>query len=65
MKTLLAVLPGAKTSLDGETEVSAITCDSRQVSGGELFVALRGAQQDGESYIAEAISRGAVAVVGE
>jgi UDP-N-acetylmuramoyl-L-alanyl-D-glutamate--2,6-diaminopimelate ligase len=48
-----------------ETEISAITDDSREVAPGSLFVAIRGVELDGAKYIPDAIARGAVAVVGE
>lgn len=52
-----------KSSADMDTEVSGIRYDSRQVSAGDIFVAIVGYETDGNKYISEAISRGAVAVV--
>lgn len=49
---------------DPTVVVQAITSDSRQVRPGTLFVAIRGATVDGHHFIAEAVARGAVAVVG-
>lgn len=46
-------------------EVAGITADSRQVQPGDLFVAVSGTKANGTSYIADALSRGAVAVVAE
>lgn len=46
-----------------DTEITALTCDSRQVTPGALFVALDGSQTDGNFYIAEAIAKGAAAVL--
>lgn len=46
-------------------EVNGIAYDSRAVRPGELFVAVRGTRDDGHRYAPEAVSRGAVAVVGE
>ena len=46
-------------------EITGLTCDSRQVQPGNLFLAYRGLNVDGHDYIAEAVARGAVAVVGE
>ena len=45
--------------------VSAIAYDSRQVTSGAVFVALRGARADGSTFAHDAIARGAIAVVSE
>lgn len=50
---------------DGNTEISAICCDSRKVTPGSLFVAVKGFASDGHGYIASAISKGAAAIVYE
>lgn len=47
----------------GNIDISAITADSRQVVPGSLFVALSGTKADGSVFIADAIARGAAAVV--
>jgi UDP-N-acetylmuramoyl-L-alanyl-D-glutamate--2,6-diaminopimelate ligase len=44
-------------------DVAGITADSRQVVPGDLFAALPGAKVDGRRYIADAVARGAVAVL--
>ena len=44
-------------------EIAGITADSRRVAPGFLFAALPGARADGRTFIAEAVSRGAVAVL--
>jgi len=49
----------------GDTNVTAVTYDSRQAGPGAVFVALRGVNADGASFALEAITRGAVAVVSE
>ena len=49
----------------GDTNVTAVTYDSRQAGPGAVFVALRGANADGASFARDAITRGAVAVVSE
>jgi UDP-N-acetylmuramoyl-L-alanyl-D-glutamate--2,6-diaminopimelate ligase len=46
-------------------DITGITFDSRQVSPGTCFVAVKGNQSDGHAFIADAISLGAVAVVCE
>ncbi len=49
----------------GAVEVSSICCDSRKVSYGSLFVAIKGFASDGHDYIATAIGKGARAIVFE
>lgn len=44
-------------------EISGISADSRKVSPGDLFVALHGTKADGTAYVADAVARGAAAVV--
>jgi UDP-N-acetylmuramoyl-L-alanyl-D-glutamate--2,6-diaminopimelate ligase len=45
--------------------VSSIAYDSRRVSSGAVFVALRGLKADGVSFATQAIARGAAAIVAE
>ena len=42
---------------------AGVTTDSRKLSAGDLFVALKGERFDGHAYVAEAMSRGAVAAM--
>lgn len=44
-------------------DVTGVAFDSRKVSPGEVFVALAGAKADGGRFIADAVARGAVAIV--
>lgn len=46
-----------------DPSVLGIACDSRLVEPGYLFAALRGEQQDGNRFVAEALRRGACAVL--
>ena len=46
-----------------EAEITALTCDSREVVPGALFVALEGVNADGRAFISEAMEQGAAAVV--
>ena len=39
--------------------------DSRNVSQGDVFIAIKGTTQDGHDYINDAVKAGAVAVVAE
>ncbi|MEA2935580.1 MAG: UDP-N-acetylmuramoyl-L-alanyl-D-glutamate--2,6-diaminopimelate ligase [Variibacter sp.] len=48
-----------------DIDVSGITADSRTVSAGEIFVALAGSRTDGARFVADAIARGAAAIVAE
>ena len=45
-----------------ESIITAVTCDSRAVEKGSLFVALAGEKNDGHDYIQAAYEKGAVAV---
>jgi len=45
--------------------VSGVQHDSRQVTGGDLFVAVPGETHDGVSFVDDALERGAVAVMAE
>ncbi|HEX8949212.1 MAG TPA: UDP-N-acetylmuramoyl-L-alanyl-D-glutamate--2,6-diaminopimelate ligase, partial [Dissulfurispiraceae bacterium] len=53
--------------IEGDTgrEVSGISYDSRKIRGGEVFVAIKGEQFDGNNFIADAVQKGAAAVVYE
>jgi UDP-N-acetylmuramoyl-L-alanyl-D-glutamate--2,6-diaminopimelate ligase len=55
------------TLVAGETdlEVTGIVFDSRQVSAGSVFVAVRGTGTDGHAFIGQAIRAGAVVIVAE
>lgn len=48
---------------DENKEFTGVNIDSRQVQEGHLFIAVKGTQTDGHSYINKAIENGAVAVV--
>ncbi|MGL1886250.1 MAG: UDP-N-acetylmuramoyl-L-alanyl-D-glutamate--2,6-diaminopimelate ligase [Reichenbachiella sp.] len=68
MKQLKDILYNVKLSSvagDMAIEVKDVCFDSRKVSKGSLFVAVRGTQVDGHNYIDKAIKLGAVAVVCE
>lgn len=54
-------------SLTGDLsrDITGIQIDSRRITAGQLFVAIRGTQADGHNYIAKAIELGATAVLCE
>lgn len=62
-----ARVPGPNGGLEGasgaDADVLALTADSRLVRPGTLFAALPGLRADGRAYIADAVARGAVAVL--
>jgi UDP-N-acetylmuramyl-tripeptide synthetase len=46
-----------------DLEIRGITCDSKKVSRGFIFVAIKGTHADGHKFIPEALERGAKAVI--
>ncbi len=50
---------------DRDMEISGVQFDSRKVTPGSLFVCIAGFKTDGHLYVAEAISKGAAAVLVE
>ena len=59
---IMSRVPSSWRSAAG-VEIAGITADSRQVAPGFLFAALPGSRADGRAFIAEAVSRGAAAVL--
>lgn len=47
----------------GDPEILGLTADSREVSAGFLFAALAGRRADGHRFIAEAVAKGAAAIL--
>jgi UDP-N-acetylmuramoyl-L-alanyl-D-glutamate--2,6-diaminopimelate ligase len=47
----------------GDPDIRGLTADSRTVRPGFLFAALAGSRQDGRRFVADAVARGAVAVL--
>jgi UDP-N-acetylmuramoyl-L-alanyl-D-glutamate--2,6-diaminopimelate ligase len=50
---------------DDQKEITGITCNSRNVREGFIFVAIKGGTADGHNFIEAALSKGAAAVVCE
>ena len=48
-----------------ETEITGITCDSRQVKSGFAFICINGAKSDGHDYAEKALENGAAVIVAE
>ena len=53
------------TQVVGSTDVdiTGVVCDSRQVKGGELFVAVVGVAVDAHRFIAQVTQKGAAAIL--
>ncbi len=67
MKSLEELVRGLGTRIDGagDTPIAEICTDSRQMTPGALFVALRGGMSDGHRYAIRAIEQGAAALLAE
>ncbi|GBC99670.1 UDP-N-acetylmuramoyl-L-alanyl-D-glutamate--2, 6-diaminopimelate ligase [bacterium HR17] len=64
LRELIAALPEAHLKGD-DADITAIVHDSRKVAEGALFVCLKGLHTDGHNFVADALQRGATAVVAE
>lgn len=62
---LRTLLPGDGGASLAEQTVSGLAFDSRAVEAGHVFVAVPGAESDGHDFAADAVARGAVAVIAE
>lgn len=68
MKTLRDILhhiPTVKLAGDAGVQVKDLQLDSRKVSDGTAFIAIRGAVSDGHDFIGKAVENGAVAIICE
>jgi UDP-N-acetylmuramoyl-L-alanyl-D-glutamate--2,6-diaminopimelate ligase len=65
MKTLLDLLKQVDHKPQGDlgVPIANVAYDSRRVTPGTLFVAIRGTHTDGHAYIQQALASGAVAVI--
>ena len=68
MMSLTGILQGTvviRSSGSTDIPVGKLCFDSRKVEKGDVFIAVKGTQSDGHSYIHEVMSKGAAAVVVE
>ncbi len=63
LKDILYKVSLVATAGDMKIDINKIEFDSRLVSSGDLFVAIKGTQSDGHDYINSAIEKGAIAIV--
>lgn len=65
LSELLEHVDVRKMSGSRGADISSIQYDSRKVTSGSLFVALKGVEVDGHNYVVQAIEAGAAAIIGE
>lgn len=65
LSELISSLTIEELSGDTTREISKITFDSREAAPGTLFVAVKGSNADGHSFIPQVVEAGAAAVVCE
>lgn len=63
MRNAAPPLPISSWQAVSGLDLAGVTADSRQVVPGDLFAALPGAHADGRAFIADAVRRGAIAVL--
>ncbi len=63
LQHLFSIFPGIPENAFSHIEVTDICYDARKVTAGAVFVAIKGSKADGHDFLAEAIAKGAVAVV--
>ena len=64
---VVSTIAGAERTRAWDTvahlDIVGVTADSRRVVPGDLFAALPGSQADGRTFIADAVERGAIAIL--
>ena len=61
--TELSAAVGGTLPHGGEIRFSSVSTDTRKITPGQVFFALKGENFDGDAFVAEAIAKGAVAAV--
>ncbi len=61
--TEIAAFLGLSIQSGGEQNITGIQYNSQKVQPGNIFVCIQGEKTDGHNYVADAVSRGAVAVL--
>lgn len=65
LSKLVEKIPDARVVGDADATITSLATDSRHVTPGALFVALRGTRADGHDFVAAALEAGAAAAVTE
>ncbi len=63
LKSILVDIEGLKARGDLDIEITGIESNSKKVEKGNVFVAIKGFEQDGHKYINDAIENGATVIV--
>ena len=63
LEELLKGVPLTGGTWKDDTEITGVSCDTRTIALGNLFAALPGYKADGQDFIAEALEKGASAVL--
>ena len=63
LKETLIGLKGLKAKGDLEIEITGIECNSQNIKEGNMFIAIKGSEEDGHDFIGDAIKNGAKAVI--
>lgn len=59
----IEVAKALEVEINFKFDATSVTTDSRSIKGGELFIALKGDNFDGNKFIEDAIKKGAVAAI--
>ena len=65
LQTLLSSIEVLEIKGDTGVDITGIESDSRKITKGSLFVAVRGTAVDGHTFINKAVENGAIAIVCE
>ena len=65
LRKILVGIEGLKAKGNLDLDISSVECDYRQVKQGSLFVAIKGYEVDGHTFINKAIEKGAEAIIFE
>lgn len=65
LRKILVGIEGLKAKGSLDLDISSVECDYREVKKGSLFVAIKGYEVDGHSFILKAIEKGASAIIFE
>jgi UDP-N-acetylmuramoyl-L-alanyl-D-glutamate--2,6-diaminopimelate ligase len=65
LSALFAGVEASVPALAGDLDIRQVACDSRKVQPRALFFALHGAKADGNAFVRDAVSRGAVVIASE